>query len=119
MTYFDTKLSMFGLAPSAMEGGPKAPKIGERAIGAQRAPQPSAGARRRDTECPELLVLKKCKNIIILDSDLLQMVSRKEINIFNSLQIYMGKFYKKFKDCEDEEQLLTNDSPNIDVQKDY
>ena len=59
-----------------------------------------------------------------MDLDLLQMVRRKEINIFNSLQIYMGKFYKKFKDiwyddCEDEEQLLTNDSPNIDVQKDY
>ena len=68
-----------------MEGGPKAPKKGQRAIGAQRAPQPSTGARRRGVEYPELLVLKKCKNIIILDSDLLQMVSRKEINIFNSL----------------------------------
>ena len=78
--------------------GPKAPKRAQRALGGRRAPRPSAGARRRGAECPELLVLKKCKNIIILDSDLLQMVSRKEINIFNSLQIYMGKFYKKFKD---------------------
>ena len=26
---------------------------------------------------------------------------------------------RTYDDCEDEEQLLTNDSPNIDVQKDY
>ena len=80
------------------KGGQRSPRTGRRAIGAQRARQPSRGARRRGAECPKLLVLKKCKNIIILDSDLLQMVRRKEINIFISLQIYMGKFYKKFKD---------------------
>ena len=90
---------MLGLALSTMEGGPKAPRTGKRDIGAQRAPQPSTGAKRRGAECPKLLVLIKiCMKIIILDLDLLQMVRRKEINIFNSLQIYMRKFYKKFKD---------------------
>ncbi len=57
LTYFDTKLSMFGLAPSAMEEGPKAQRTARRAMRAQRAPQPSTGARRRGAECPELLVL--------------------------------------------------------------
>merc|ERR1711867_393049 len=34
----------------------KAPKTARRAVGARRAPQPSAGARRRGAERPELLV---------------------------------------------------------------
>ena len=58
-TYFDTKLSMFCFEPSPTEEGPKAPKRARRALGAQRAPQPSAGARRKGAEGPELLVLNK------------------------------------------------------------
>ena len=84
----------------------------------RRAPQPSAGARRRGAECSEHLVLKKCKNIIILDSDLLKMVSRKEINIFNvSKYIWENstRNLRTYDDCEDVEQLLTNNSPNTDV----
>ena len=50
VTYFDTKLSMFGLAPTSMEEGAKAPRT------AERDPKPSAGARRRGAKCPELLV---------------------------------------------------------------
>jgi len=40
-TYFDTKLSMFGLAPSVTEEGAEGPR---------RAPQLSAGSRRRGAE---------------------------------------------------------------------
>ena len=47
----DTRLSMFGLAPLPLKRGPKAPKR------VRRAPQPSAGARRKGAECPELLVV--------------------------------------------------------------
>ena len=73
-------------------------------------------------ECPELLLLKKYKNIIILYSDLLQIVSKKK-----SIYLIVSKYIwenstrnlRTYDDCEDEEQLLTNDSPNIDVQKDY
>ena len=36
--------------------GPKAPRRAQRALGAQRAPKPSAGARRRGAKRPELLV---------------------------------------------------------------
>merc|ERR1712041_8322 len=39
-----------------MKRGPKAPRTARRAVGARRAPQPSAGARRRGAERPELLV---------------------------------------------------------------
>ena len=55
-TYFDIKLTMFSLAPSATEEGAK---------GSQKGPQPSARARRRGAECPELLVYYKSvqKNI--------------------------------------------------------
>ena len=42
-----------------MEGGPKALRMGGRAIGAQRAPQPSTGARRRGAENLELIVYNK------------------------------------------------------------
>ena len=40
-----------------LKRGPKAPRRAQRALGARRAPQPSAGARRRGAERPELLVL--------------------------------------------------------------
>ena len=36
--------------------GPKAPRIAWRAVGAQIAPKPSAGARRRAAVCPELKI---------------------------------------------------------------
>ena len=36
--------------------GPKAPRRAQRTLGAQRAPKPSAGARRRGAEHPKLLV---------------------------------------------------------------
>ena len=49
-TYFDTKLSMFCLVPTATKEGATCPKKG------RRAPQPSAEARRRVMEHPELLV---------------------------------------------------------------
>ena len=39
-----------------LKRGPKAPSRARRALGARRAPQPSAGARRRGAEHPELLV---------------------------------------------------------------
>merc|ERR1712237_225351 len=39
------------------ERWPKAPSRARRALGARRAPQPSAGTRRRGAERPELLVL--------------------------------------------------------------
>ena len=39
--------------------GPKAPRVAQRVMAAQRAPRPLAGAKRRGTEHPELLVFEK------------------------------------------------------------
>ena len=39
--------------------GPKAPRLARRAVGGQKGPQPSAGARRKGAEHPELLVKDK------------------------------------------------------------
>ena len=49
-TYFDTKLSMFRFAYSDTEEGAEGPQKGPKT-------EPSAGARRRGAEHPELLVL--------------------------------------------------------------
>ena len=42
-----------------LKRGLKAPKRARRALGAQRAPQPSTGARRRGAKRPKLLVFDK------------------------------------------------------------
>ena len=47
---------MFGLAPSATKEGAKGPQNGPNGHGCQKGPKPSAGAKRRGTECPEILV---------------------------------------------------------------
>ena len=51
---------MFGLAPSIREEGAKDPQKG------QRAPQPSAGIRRRGADCPELLVMNNIPQLFLL-----------------------------------------------------
>ena len=53
--HFGTISGQFNLIISSNKEGPKVPRR------ARRAPQPSAGARRRGAECPELLVLKRQK----------------------------------------------------------
>ena len=50
-TYFDTKLSMFGLSPTVSEEGAKGPQKG------LKDPQPFAGYRKRGVEHSELLVI--------------------------------------------------------------
>ena len=55
-TYFDTKLSMFGLAPSPIEEGAKGLQNGPKGHGGPKGPLPSAVARRRGAEWPKLLV---------------------------------------------------------------
>ena len=45
---------MFGLAPSATKEGAKEPQYGTKGHGG-----PSAGAKRWDTECSELLVIEE------------------------------------------------------------
>jgi len=50
---------MLGLAPSATKEGAKGPQNGPNGHGCQKGPKPSAGAKRRGTECPELLFIEE------------------------------------------------------------
>ena len=45
-----------------MKRGPKAPRTARRAVGGPKGPQPSAGARRKGAERPELLVCEILEN---------------------------------------------------------
>jgi len=47
-----------------MDEEPKAPRTAQKAVGAGRAPEPSAGARRRGVEHPKLIVY--IKNILLV-----------------------------------------------------
>ena len=54
--HFETRLSMFGLAPSTMEEGAEGLQNSQMGCGGLKGPQPSVEARMRGVDHPELLI---------------------------------------------------------------